>query len=77
MERTNKAMYLHIRSYLEGQQAISRKAVAADAGLSQSTLSRMLTGKRRITIEEYERLCRAMAVDPAAFLSTHGKERET
>lgn len=63
----SQAMYLNLRDYIDRSPSLSRKAVAMDAGLSESTLSRMLSGKRRITVDEYERLCRAMRVEPARF----------
>lgn len=63
----SQAMYLSLRAYIDASPDLSRKAVAIDAGVSESTLSRMLSGKRRISVDEYERLCRAMGVDPARF----------
>jgi hypothetical protein len=36
-------------------------------GIPESKLSLILNGKRRMTVDDYESICRAMAVDPARF----------
>lgn len=61
-------MYEKLRNYIDSGN-ISRKLVAQNADISESQLSLMLNGKRRISVEDYEKLCRAMAVEPARFFT--------
>ena len=62
----SKPMYERIRSFIESGN-ISRKLVAQNSGITESQLSLMLNGKRRISVDDFEKLCRAMSVDPARF----------
>lgn len=55
-----------LRSYIDSQ-GLSRKLIAANMKITESKLSLMLNGKRRITVDEYFDLCRAIAVDPRKF----------
>lgn len=59
-------MYEKIRSYV-AMNNLSRKVIAANMGISESRLSLMLNGKRRITVEDYMDFCQAIAVDPRKF----------
>ena len=65
-------MYARLCRYIS-QNGVSRKLIAVNCGVSQSQLSLLLSGKRRLTVDCYERLCRAMAVDPRKFYA--GEER--
>ena len=57
-----------IRHYIDDIAQLSRKQVALNLGVSESKLSLMLAGRRRIAIEEYEKLCTVLAVKPDRFL---------
>jgi len=59
-------MYEKIRGYVTANN-LSRKVIAANMGISESRLSLMLNGKRRITVEDYMDFCQAIAVDPCKF----------
>lgn len=59
-------MYERMRTYVT-MNNLSRKVIAANMGISESRLSLMLNGKRRITVEEYMDFCQAIAVDPRKF----------
>lgn len=48
---------------------LSRKAIAANMNISESRLSLMLNGKRRLTVEDYINFCAAVAVPPLKFIS--------
>ena len=63
----NDSMPTRLRQYIDGQ-GLSRKLIAANMNVSESKLSLMLNGKRRITVDEYFDLCKAMAVDPRKFI---------
>lgn len=63
-------MYRRIRLYIDEIAKMSRKLVAINAGISESMLSKMLSGQRRISIDDYEKLCMAMSVNPAKFYMT-------
>lgn len=62
-------MFEKIRSYVTINN-LSRKVIAANMGISESRLSLMLNGKRRITVEDYMDFCQAIAVDPRKFYET-------
>lgn len=57
-----------VRHYIDDVAQLSRKQVAINMGYTESKLSLLLSGKRRMSIEEYARLCRVLAVKPARFL---------
>ena len=48
---------------------ICQKAVAVDAGITQAKLSQLLNGRRRLMMEDYMRICRALERDPGFFLT--------
>ena len=66
MNLTDLPMYERLCRYIRNND-VSRKLIAINCGISQSQLSLLLSGKRRLTVDCYERLCRAMAVDPRKF----------
>ena len=59
-------MHKRIKSYIDDRQ-LSQKIIAANMGIQESKLSLILNGKRRMSVDDYESICRAMAVDPARF----------
>lgn len=60
-------MYRKLRDYVDGIGA-SRKIIALNMGITESQLSLMLNGKRRITVEDYLLFCKAISVDPRKFI---------
>lgn len=59
-------MHKRIKQYID-DRGLSQKIIAANMGETESRLSLLLNGKRRMTVDDYEAICRAMAVDPARF----------
>ena len=55
-----------VKRYIN-ERAISQKLIAANMGIPESRLSLILNGKRRMTVEDYEGICRAMAINPTHF----------
>ena len=53
----------HIRRMEVRQGWLARRM-----GVSEGSLSLMLTGKRRMTVEESERLCAILCVSPEMFV---------
>ena len=62
-------MHKRIKQYID-DRGLSQKIIAANMGATESRLSLLLNGKRRMTVDDYEAICRAMAVDPAKFYLT-------
>jgi HTH-type transcriptional regulator/antitoxin HigA len=56
-----------LRALVESRQ-ITRSDVAAGAGLAVSTVSDLLAGKRKMSLEQIERLARFFEVKPSFFL---------
>jgi HTH-type transcriptional regulator/antitoxin HigA len=56
-----------LRYLIEARQ-ITQSDVAAGAGLSNSTLSEVLAGKRKLSVKHIEQLARYFQVKPAFFL---------
>jgi len=69
MTMSRVPMNVRVRTYID-MRDVSRKRVALNMGVSESKLSLMLSGKRRMTVDDYEALCNAMAVDPKLFYET-------
>ncbi len=63
---TTEPMYLRVKRYINGQP-VCRKQVAINMGITESQLSLLLSGKRRLTVDEYVRLCNAISVSPMFF----------
>lgn len=51
-----------IKEYLK-ENGIKQSFVARELSLSDSALSEMLGGKRKMTVEEYFSICKALNVD--------------
>lgn len=60
---TEKMVIAAIRKIID-QRRRQQKAVAIDAGMSESALSNILNEKRRIRMDEYIAVCWALDVDP-------------
>ena len=69
MEQQREPMYKRIRRYVDEVACLSRKQVAINAGMTESQLSLILSGKRGLRVDDYENLCRAIAVSPARFFN--------
>lgn len=64
----NRAMiHERLRNYVD-EQNISRKVMALNMGVSESKLSLMLNGKRRMTVDDFITACKAISVSPVRFL---------
>ena len=59
-------MHERVKNYIT-ERGLSQKLIAANMNITESRLSLILNGKRRMTVDDYEMICRAMAVDPARF----------
>lgn len=57
-----------LRHYIDDVAGISRKQFAYNLGVSESQVSLMLSGKRKIDLEEYIRICNVLAVRADRFL---------
>lgn len=62
-------MHERVRNYIN-QNDLSRKTIALNMGITESKLSLILNGKRRMTVDEYMMICNAIAVDPRKFYET-------
>jgi len=65
MERT--PIYARLRSYVD-EKGISQKIMAENMHTSESKVSMMLNGKRKMTVDDYICACKAIAVSPTKFL---------
>ena len=54
--------------YLIESRGVSRAKVAAEAGIAESTLSEILSGKRKLGIRHVTILARYFKVDPGLFI---------
>lgn len=55
-----------IKKYLD-ENGIKYTFLASEVGISMNTLSSMLNQKRKITIEEYALICKALKLDFSFF----------
>ena len=60
-------IYQKLRRYMN-DQGISRKQVAISMKISESKLSLILSGQRRLTVDEYLNMCTALARPPQKFI---------
>lgn len=63
---SDKPMYEKLRDYID-ERGVSRKYVAINMKTSESRLSLILSGKRKLSADEFVVLCQAIAVDPRRF----------
>ena len=59
-------MHKKMQTYVKTNN-LSQRAIAANMKISESRLSSMLNGNRRITVEDFFDFCNAIAVDPKRF----------
>lgn len=50
------------------EKGLKQSAIAQKANMREDTLSTILNGKRKLTVDEYITLCIAMGVSPMAFI---------
>jgi transcriptional regulator with XRE-family HTH domain len=62
-------IYKQLRDYVYAN-GLSQKVIATNMGCTESQVSLLLNGKRRLTIEDYLLFCRAIAVSPTRFIPT-------
>lgn len=62
-------MHERLREYVI-RHSISQKALALDTRMTQAKLSQLLNGKRRLTVEDYQRICCALHIDPRFFFDS-------
>lgn len=55
-----------IKKYIQ-ENGLKLKAIAEKVNIKENTFSAMLSGKRRITAEEYFAICNALNVDTNTF----------
>lgn len=68
MENAQTSIIERIRHYIDDVAQLSRKQVAANMGFTESKLSLLLSGKRKMSVDEYAKLCRVLAVKPTRFI---------
>ena len=69
MEQKQEPIWMRVRRFIDDEACLSRKQVAINMGRSESYVSLILSGKRRLDVDEYEQLCRAIAVSPMKFFA--------
>ena len=65
MERT--PIYARLKAYVD-EKGISQKLMAENMNTTESRVSLLLNGKRKMTVDDYVRVCKAIAVPPTKFL---------
>lgn len=58
---------LQIKAYIENTGR-TQSYVSKKTGISPSQLNHSLNGKRKITVEEYELICKALEIPSSTFL---------
>lgn len=61
-------MNQRIRNYIKSK-GITFTHVAEKSGIEIKKFSRLMTSRQPITSDEYERICKALEVDPVFFYS--------
>lgn len=62
-----RPVYEAMREYVSAND-LSQKVIAINMGCSESQVSLILSGKRRLMLDDYLSFCRAIAVSPTRFL---------
>ena len=63
----NVPIHERMKAYIT-EQNINQKLMAENMDVSETKLSMMLNGKRRMTIEDYIKACKAISVSPTKFI---------
>lgn len=64
-----KPVYEAMREYVVAND-LSQKVIAINMKITESQVSLLLNGKRRLTVDDYLDFCRAISVSPTKFLPT-------
>lgn len=67
--RVEQAIYDKMRDFVV-RNDLSQRVIAANMGITESQVSLLLNGKRRLTVEDYLSFCQAISVSPTKFLPT-------
>lgn len=59
-------MYRKLRSYMR-MHRIHQCDVAQSLGCAPSRISELLSGKRRLTVHDYERICLVLGIEPGVL----------
>lgn len=59
----------NINNYMR-ENGIKQKTVAEKSGISKCALSATLTKNRKLTADEYEKICTALGKEPNFFMTT-------
>ena len=65
MERT--PIHARMKAYVD-EKGISQKLMAENMHTTESRVSMLLNGKRKMTVDDYVCACKAIAVPPTKFL---------
>lgn len=68
----NRAIALILDSQMR-ELGMVQDDVAAAAGIDQATVSRLLSGKSSMKIDQMDKICRALRVKPSAVLAEAGR----
>jgi len=60
-------VYKVVRKYIE-ENGIKQGVIARKIGVSQPIMSAMLTGKRKMYVDDFRAICEALHVSPETFL---------
>ncbi|MBP0986452.1 MAG: helix-turn-helix transcriptional regulator [Oscillospiraceae bacterium] len=63
-----KPIWENIKDYVT-EKKLSQKQIAENMNITEPRLSLMLNGKRKITVDDYLSICKAIAVPPTKFLN--------
>ena len=66
---------MRIREYLD-QHGITQVFLSSRTVIPTSKLNLSLNGKRRMTFDEYERICWALNVAPETFIEPHAPNEQ-
>lgn len=57
----------NVKEYM-AEKGIKQKSIAEKIGMNPNSFSAMLSGKRKLYVDEYIVICKALEVDPAQLL---------
>lgn len=61
--------YISFKNYLE-ENGYKQKFIAAKADITETTLSEILTGRRKCSLENYVNFCRVLGLPFGQFIDT-------
>lgn len=66
MDQEYKPVHQKVREWISAA-GISQKSIAIDMGISESRLSYMLSGRRRMTADDFILICKVAHISPKQF----------